>query len=401
MSAFSTISIPSSAPESLFNEQGNAHASGICALSRLSIQNFRSHERVKIEGIGRGTVILTGSNGAGKTNLLESVSMLAPGRGLRHARLQDIQSLAHPKGPGWSVAADLAGPFGMVRIGSGWDLAEERRVFRLNDAPVRAQGQIAELLSMVWLTPQMDGLFAGPASSRRRFLDRLVFGFDPGHAGRVSRYENALSQRAKLLREGRFNPSWLDALELQMAATGVAIAAARRDFVTRLERAVALQKTDGIFPAPVLSVEGVIECSLSERPALEVEESFAATLRAARSVDAGSGGASSGPHRSDLSVFHAGKSMPAERCSTGEQKALLIGLILAHARLIRAERGMSPLLLLDELAAHLDESRRAALFDLLDDLKTQVWMTGADRTLFSAVRNPFLFDIRNGAVEPA
>lgn len=343
-------------------------------------------------------VILTGPNGAGKTNLLEAVSMLAPGRGLRAGRLPEMQGHAHKNGSGWAVAADILGPFGPLRLASGWDAAEDRRIFRINDAPARTQAQVADFLSIVWLTPQMDGLFLGSASARRRFLDRLVFGFDPGHAGRVARYENALSQRAKLLREGAGQAAWFEALEIQMAATGVAIAAARLDFTARLGRAAVAATASEIFPAAHLAVEGWIEAALKTRPALEVEEDFAKTLRAGRQEDQRTGGASMGPHRSDLLVTHAGKSMPADQCSTGEQKALLIGLILAHARLIRAERGAPPVMLLDEVAAHLDESRRGALFEILEDLGAQVWMSGADRVLFKALRDPALFEIGEGGV---
>ncbi|MCB9978068.1 MAG: DNA replication/repair protein RecF [Rhodospirillales bacterium] len=370
----------------------------VSALTRLSVSRFRSHEAVRLDDLHAGSVVLTGPNGAGKTNVLEAVSMLAPGRGLRGARLCDIQSNAHPGGPGWAVAADLIGPFGPVKLASGWDAAEDRRVFRINNAPARTQAQVGDFLSIVWLTPQMDGLFLGSASARRRFLDRLVFGFDPGHAGRVSRYENALSQRAKLLREGGAQAAWFDALEIQMAATGVAIAAARLDFAARLGRAAGVDFSGGVFPTARLAVEGGVESALRTRPALEVEEDFAKALRAGRQEDQRSGGASMGPHRSDLAVTHAGKSMPADQCSTGEQKALLIGLILAHARLIRAERAAPPLILLDEVAAHLDAARRGALFDILATLGAQVWMSGADRSLFSDLKNPALFEIREGIV---
>lgn len=370
----------------------------VSALTRLSVSRFRSHDAARLDDLHAGSVVLTGPNGAGKTNVLEAVSMLAPGRGLRGARLCDIQNTRHPGGPGWAVAADLIGPFGPVKLASGWDAAEDRRVFRINDAPARTQAQVGDFLSIVWLTPQMDGLFLGSASARRRFLDRLVFGFDPGHAGRVSRYENALSQRAKLLREGGAQAAWFDALEIQMAATGVAIAAARLDFAARLGRAAGVDFSGGVFPTARLAVEGGVESALRTRPALEVEEDFAKALRAGRQEDQRSGGASMGPHRSDLAVTHAGKSMPADQCSTGEQKALLIGLILAHARLIRAERGAPPVILLDEVAAHLDESRRGALFDILATLGAQVWMSGADRSLFSDLKNPALFEIREGIV---
>lgn len=391
-----TIGMPSPAP---FPDRKPVPSEArTSVLARLSVQRFRSHEAVRLENLRGGAVVLSGPNGAGKTNLLEAVSMLTPGRGLRGARLADIQNLAHTNGKGWAVTADVLGPFGPVKIASGWNSEEDRRVFHINDTPARTQTHVADFLSIVWLTPQMDGLFSGGASTRRRFLDRLVFGFDPGHAGRVTRYENALSQRAKLLREGGAKPVWLEALELQMAGTGVAIAAARREFAARLGRAAGIEKSEGIFPTALLSIEGAIESALSERPALKVEEDFAAALRATRESDACTGGASVGPHRSDLAVTHAAKAMPAAHCSTGEQKALLIGLILAHAHLIRAERGAPPVMLLDEVAAHLDSPRRIALFGILEGLEAQVWMTGADQSLFEGLCNPALFEIRDGQV---
>lgn len=396
-----SFSVPTAAPLPFDPDSPEDPARGICILTRLSVHRFRSHARARLEGLGAGAVVLTGPNGAGKTNLLEAVSMLAPGRGLRGARLSDMQAREGPGAEGWSVAADVSGPFGPVTLATGWDAAEDRRLCRINDAAVRSQTRAAEFLSLVWLTPRMDGLFVEGASGRRRFLDRLVFGFDPGHAGRVTRYENALSQRARLLRDGGGQPAWLEALELQMAATGVAIAAARLDFTARLVRAIAASGPEGTFPTARLRVEGVLETALATRPALEVEEDFARALRASREADAQSGGASRGAHRSDLAVVHAGKSMPADQCSTGEQKALLIGLILAHARLIRAERGAPPVLLLDEIAAHLDGDRRAALFGILEALGAQVWMTGADAGLFEGVRDPALFALRDGQIVSA
>ncbi|HRC26424.1 MAG TPA: DNA replication/repair protein RecF [Alphaproteobacteria bacterium] len=369
-----------------------------CAIVRLSVSAFRSHARARMEGMGPGAVVLTGPNGAGKTNVLEAVSMLAPGRGLRGARLSEMQHRDHPQGPGWAVAAEISGPFGPVKLGSGWDAAQDRRLLHINDAPARSRTQGADFLSLVWLTPRMDGLFVEGAGARRRFLDRLVFGFDPGHAGRVTRYENALAQRAKLLREGGARPAWLEALELQMAATGVAIAAARLDFAARLGRAAGVDSSHGAFPTARLWVEGALERALEGRPALEVEEDFAAALRTSREADSRTGGAASGPHRSDLAVVHAQKSMAADQCSTGEQKALLIGLILAHARLIRAERGAPPVLLLDEVAAHLDAARRTALFGILDDLGVQAWMTGTEASPFEGLRARTLFALRDGQI---
>ncbi|MBL4805076.1 MAG: DNA replication and repair protein RecF, partial [Alphaproteobacteria bacterium] len=253
----------------------------------------------------------------------------------------------------------------------------------------------------VWLTPQMDRLFLDSSSHRRRFLDRLVFAFDPGHSGRVTRYENAMRQRSKLLQEGAKNngadPSWLKGLESQMAETGVAIAAARLEFVGRLQAAV--KKSDEEhFPQATLKATGTLEELLGNESALSVEEMFAYQLEQSRSRDEITGGAATGPHKSDLQVVYTAKDMPADQCSTGEQKALLIGITLAHARLIVAERGRAPLLLLDEVAAHLDENRRAALYSILKELGGQAWLTGTDKSLFDQIEDGQFFEIKDAQV---
>lgn len=361
------------------------------AVTRLTVTRFRSYVQARLDCDAR-PVVLTGPNGAGKTNLLEAVSFLAPGRGLRRARLSEVERLQPPESdgagdwqtPGWAVAATVAGPRGPVEIGTGRDPAaapdSERRLVRIDGHPAKSQVALAEHVSVVWLTPQMDRLFVEGASGRRRFLDRLVFGFDPGHAGRLTRYENALRERARLLRDGTGDAVWLSALEEQMAATGIAVAAARADTVRRL--AGAAGQGVGPFPAPGLSLTGAVDALLAETPALEAEEALRARLRDARRQDTDSGGAAIGPHRSDLSVTYLAKGMPAELGSTGEQKALLIAIVLANARLMRAETGTAPLLLLDEVAAHLDGGRRTALFDEILAVGSQAWLTGTDAEIF-------------------
>jgi len=359
------------------------------AVTRLTVTRFRSYEAVRLDCDAR-PVVLTGPNGAGKTNLLEAISFLAPGRGLRRAKLSEVErripaTEAAWAGEGWAVAATIETPAGPVEIGTGRDPAagtgSERRLVRIDGHPAKGQIALAEHVAMVWLTPQMDRLFLEGASGRRRFLDRLVFGFDPSHAGRLGRYEHALRERARLLRDGGADPAWLAALEDQMATTGVAVAAARADMVRRLGEAA--RQGVGPFPAPGLSVRGTVDAWLADRPALEAEDMLRRALHDSRRQDAESGGAAIGPHRSDLDVTYLAKDMPAELGSTGEQKALLIAIVLANARLMRAEVGTAPLLLLDEVAAHLDEGRRSALFSEILATGGQAWLTGTDADIFA------------------
>lgn len=353
-------------------------------VSTLKLSQFRCYAQARLDGLCSGLIVLAGVNGAGKTNILEAVSLLSPGRGLRTARPQEIQRIGEIA-QGWAVAADVIGAGGETKIGTGLDAQSDKRIVRINGVSAKTQAALADYVSCVWLTPQMDRLFMDSSRERRRFLDRMVFAFDPGHSGRVSRYDNAMSQRARLLKEGRADPVWLDGLEAQMAQTGVAIAAARLDFTARLGR-VCEKEDHAYFPLARLRAGGTIEELLTSAPAIEVEDMFRYQLKQTRAKDAVSGGAATGPHKGDLIVYMAEKQMPADQCSTGEQKALLIGLVLAHARLIAAERGAPPILLLDEVAAHLDERRRGALYEILQDLGGQVWLTGTEEGLFTSIR---------------
>ncbi|HEY8191463.1 MAG TPA: DNA replication/repair protein RecF [Alphaproteobacteria bacterium] len=364
-------------------------------IASLHLTNFRSYESAAIDSLPQGPVVLYGPNGAGKTNILEALSLLTPGRGLRGAKVGEIQR-CYMGGEAWAVSVSAETPYGAIKIGTGRDPQTDKRIIRIN-GETATQAALAEYLSVVWLTPQMDRLFIDSAGTRRRFLDRLAFAFDPGHAGRVTRYENAMAQRSKLLKENRMpDPMWLDGLETTMAETGVAIAAARLDFTRRLQSACD-RAEDNLFPRTRLALRGTIDELLANASALEVEDMFKYQLKQTRAQDAVSGGAATGPHKSDLAVRFAAKDMPADQCSTGEQKSLLIGIILAHARLIAAERGAPPVLLLDEVAAHLDENRRAGLYSILLAMKAQVWLTGTDRGLFTALRNDALrFEINNG-----
>ncbi|MDR3500775.1 MAG: DNA replication/repair protein RecF [Parvibaculum sp.] len=358
------------------------------SLSRLVVTDFRSYTRAELLLDGR-PVVLTGENGAGKTNLLEAVSLLSPGRGLRGAAYVEI---AREGGAGgWAVAATLETGEGPVRLGTGLEPETEdrasttsrSRAVRIDGAPASGAGALAQHLRIVWLTPAMDRLFLEGASERRRFLDRLVMGFDPAHGTRVNAYERSLRERNRLLAEEKMDPSWLGGLEEQMAAHGVAVAAARVDTLARLRGAIEAA-SEAHFPRADLALEGTLETALATAPAVDVEDAFRKRLAAARARDAAAGRSLEGPHRSDLLVRHVAKDREARLCSTGEQKALLIGIVLANARLLSA-RGHPPLLLLDEIAAHLDEQRRGALFDEIIGLNLQAFMTGTDPALFEAM----------------
>ena len=362
------------------------------ALRRIVLADFRAYRRAELSVPAR-PVVLYGPNGAGKTNMLEAISFLAPGRGLRRARLAEIErrrAAGEAAGPGWAVFASLDSPAGERSIGTGRDPdrapedeASDRRVVRIDGAAAKGQSALAELVHLLWLTPEMDRLFDGGGSERRRFLDRIVLGFVPDHARNLAGYEHAMRERNRLLKEGRMDETWLGALELSMAETGVAVAAARRQVVGRL--AIAADSALGPFPIPDLALAGETEAGLAVGPALAAEDALRRRLAESRRADAEAGRALAGPHRSDLVVHHRAKAMPAALCSTGEQKALLVALILAAARLLKLQRGAAPLLLLDEIAAHLDAERRAALFDEIDALGAQAWMTGTDAQLVAAL----------------
>ncbi|MCR9256648.1 MAG: DNA replication/repair protein RecF [Alphaproteobacteria bacterium] len=364
---------------------GARHGGAPLALSRLTVTDFRCYGRARLDldtGLDGGMVILTGPNGAGKTNLLEAVSLLTPGKGLRGARSQEIARSAG--GGGWGVAAEIDPGDGVpVGLGTGVEPGGERRAVRV-DGENASQADLARYLAAVWLTPQMDRLFLDGPGGRRRFFDRLVYGFDTSHAGRVLQYEKALRERSRLLREGQGDAVWLGALETQMAERGVAIAAARRELIRRLN--AALVGRGGPFPVPHLALTGELEGWLDDgMKAADVEDRLIESLAGSRAADAETGGASAGPHRSDVSVTHVAKQVPAAIASTGEQKALLISIVIAQAELAVAEQGRCPVLLLDEISAHLDEDRRAHLYAALKALGGQVWMTGTDLSLFEAL----------------
>lgn len=370
------------------------------SLSRLVVTDFRSYARAEVALDGR-PVVLTGENGAGKTNLLEAISLLSPGRGLRGAAYAEIARDAGQGG--WAVAATLEAEHGPVRIGTGIEpgapVSSRSRTVRIDGEPA-GPSALAELVRIVWLSPAMDRLFVEGASERRRFFDRLVMGFDPAHGTRAAAYDRALRERARLLADEVADDAWLSGLEGQMAEHGVALAAARLEIMARLRGALDVAP-EGPFPRAQVALEGSLEAALADAAAVDVEDAFRARLADARGRDAAAGRALEGPHRSDLLVRHAAKDREARQCSTGEQKALLIGIVLANARLLSA-MGRPPLLLLDEIAAHLDGGRRAALFDEIVSLDLQAFMTGTDPSLFETLgERAQTFRVEHGKLEPA
>lgn len=367
-------------------------APALLAVRQLRLTDFRNYRQLRLD-CGTEPVVLVGDNGAGKTNLLEALSFLAPGRGLRRARLDEVCRRSRTEDPpasGWAVAATLDTPDGRMAIGTGLEAARNegslpRRTVRIDGRPVPSQTALGRHVAAVWLTPQLDRLFLDGASERRRFLDRLVTALHPEHAGDVAAYENALRQRARLLGEGSRDPHWFTALEDTMARHGVALAAARADTVHRLDAAARLGV--GPFPRASLAMAGEVDGWVATMAALDAEDRLRGELAASRLRDAEAGTTSCGPHRSDLSVRHLDLDLPAAEGSTGQQKAVLVSIALAHARLVALSRGRPPLLLLDEIAAHLDQERRVALFDEVLALGIQSWMTGTDADLFKPLRS--------------
>jgi DNA replication and repair protein RecF len=375
-------------------------------IERLALTDFRNHRSLTLRLDGR-PIVLTGPNGAGKTNILEAVSLLAPGRGLRRAQYAEI---ARTDGGGaWAAAATVRTRQGSTDIGTGIkgsDAGERAgRIVRIDGVDRTGSGALAGLVEIVWLTPAMDGLFSGPGAERRGFLDRLIVCFDPAYRARVSQFERAMRQRARLLEDGVIDNARFEGLEMIMAESGVAVAAARAEAVTALRAMIEGRRQRSIasaFPWADIRLEGTLEEDLAQRPAVDVEDAYLEALRAGRERDRAAGRALTGPHRSDLVVAHGPKSMPAPRCSTGEQKALLVGLVLAQAALVKQRRdGAAPILLLDEIAAHLDALRREGLFAELLDLGSQAWMTGTDRSPFSGLMNDAQFiAVGEAATEP-
>ncbi len=372
-------------------------------LRRLSLANFRSYHAAQVELTAAGPVVLTGANGAGKTNLIEAISLLAPGRGLRRATFEE---LAFAEGDGsWAASAEIEGMLGLATLGTGIEPpagegATSSRQCRIDREAASSAAAFADHLRVVWLTPAMDRLFNGPASERRRFLDRLVLAVDASHSSRVAALERSLRSRNRLLEGPQSDPHWLDAVEHETAEVAVAVAAARAETVTRLSGALeAARDTAPEFPLAEVALDGWMEQLLPRRSATEIEDRYRTLLKDNRARDAAAGRTLDGPHLSDLTVRYAAKGVAAADASTGEQKALLIRLVLAHSSLIKDMTGYAPVLLLDEVIAHLDPKRRAALYDALANLGAQVWMTGADPAAFGdIVDRAQIFEVRNGTV---
>jgi DNA replication and repair protein RecF len=371
-------------------------------IQRLSLTNFRSYRAAQI-AIGDGPVVLVGPNGAGKTNLIEAVSFLAPGRGLRRATLDEV---AFSEGDGsWAVSAEIEGALGLATLGTGIAAPHEgetatARLYRIDREPANSAADFADHLRIVWLTPAMDGLFSGPASERRRFLDRLVLAVDASHSSRVSALERSLRSRNRLLEDVRPDPHWLDAVEHETAELAVAVAALRAETAGRLKTALAAGRGAATaFPFAEIALQGWIEEASLSMPASEIEGRYRERLKENRPRDAAAGRTLDGPHLTDLQVTYGPKNIPAADASTGEQKAILIRLVLAHSALLTDMTGHGPLLLLDEVAAHLDPSRRSALYDALSDLGVQVFMTGADPLAFAEIAGRAqVFEVTPGEV---
>jgi len=370
-------------------------------LHRLTLTHFRNYRAASLAPRG-DQIVLVGPNGAGKTNCLEAISFLSAGRGLRRATLDDV---ADNQGDGsWAVSAEVEGALGLATLGTGIERAPDSdtpssRRCRIDREPVPSATAFGEHLRMVWLTPAMDGLFTGAASERRRFFDRLVLAIDSEHSSRVSALERALRSRNRLLEVRNYDDHWCDAIERETAELAVAVAAMRGQTLARLDAMLQARSAASAFPSGRISLDGWMENALLHEPATAVEDRYRAILRETRARDAAAGRTLDGPHLTDFQVVYAPKNMPARDASTGEQKALLIGLVLAHANLVADMTRIIPLLLLDEVVAHLDPGRRAALFDELARLGSQVWMTGADPQAFAAIGpSADIFEVDNGAM---
>ncbi|HKO71376.1 MAG TPA: DNA replication/repair protein RecF [Bradyrhizobium sp.] len=370
-------------------------------IHRLTLTHFRNYRAASLETHGQ-MVVLVGPNGAGKTNCLEAISFLSPGRGLRRATLEDV---GDNQGDGsWAVSAEVEGALGLATLGTGVEPpgndgpASSRRC-RIDREPVNSASAFGDHLRMVWLTPSMDGLFLGGASERRRFFDRLVLAIDSEHSSRVAALDRSLRSRNRLLEVRNYDDHWCDAIERETAELAVAVATTRAHAAAKLSGTLLERSHASAFPSAQLALDGWMENALLTEPATSVEDRYRQILRDSRARDAAAGRTLDGPHLTDLQVIYAPKEIPAREASTGEQKALLIGLVLAHANLVAEMTGLTPLLLLDEVVAHLDPSRRAVLFGELAELGAQVWMTGADPATFSEVGTTGeIFDVNSGQI---
>ena len=392
----------------------NSQKSGVL---RLTLTDFRNYPHLRINA-HLGPIIITGENGTGKTNILEAISFLAPGRGLRAAKLSDIRRITPALVPdeymptelgmvNWAVSATVQKGDDTVEIGTAVEksLREseddtrsfDKRIVKINGQKSSSQTELGRHISAIWITPQMDRLFRGGSQPRRSFLDRLVYAFDLEHAKRTANFEHLYKEWYRLLKDGRTDDHWLSTLEENMAALGVAIAAARREQTARLNTFIA-NEPDDVFPGVVMELDGCVEKWLDSMPAVEAEDRYASLLKKQRqsilyndNID--------GVNRTDFKVYYRKKNMPAELCSTGEQKSLLISIILAQSRCQTLHKGFAPVLLLDEVAAHLDDLKREALLEKIRDLGVQAWITATNPELFDSLRGDALFfEVKNNTV---
>lgn len=350
-------------------------------VTALALSNFRNYTFARVE-VTALPVVITGSNGTGKTNILEAISLLTPGRGIRRAKVPELDNMYNALP--WAINAEIMGIHGPTTIGTGKDTdGSDKRIVKIDGKVARTQTDLGKLFTVLWLTPQMDTLFIEGNSARRNFIDRLVFSFDSEHATRVNAYEQVMRERNRLLENGTRDQTWFSALEHKMAEHGIAIAVARSHTIDHLNNAMALAGHS--FPKAHITLSGVVEDALKEGTALQAENRFRELLAANRGQDAGAGRALLGTHRTQMEVVHNEKNQPAEYCSTGEQKAVLISIILAQARAGGRWHGNVPVMLLDEVVTHLDATRRQALFDEIIDIGAQAWLTGTDRDVFEGL----------------
>lgn len=386
------------APESIKEPIEKAKKAHLLFVESIFLNSFRNYDSARIE-VSSAPVVLTGHNGAGKTNMLEAISLLMPGRGLRRAKLSEIDKQSN--GQPWAVAANIHGMQGEVMIGTGRDpdLAQQadKRIIKIDGQIIRSQGELSRHMVLLWLTPQMEQLFLEGASSGRKFLDRLVYGFDAEHAARINRYEKAMRERNRLLQQNG-DAVWLDAVEQKMIEEAAAIAQARLYAINHINHVIMGSKLS--FPKAEISVLGAIEQMFEQgKSALEAEDSFRSILMENRYQDSQTGRTSAGIHRSELKVTHCERKMPAQQCSTGEQKAILLTIILAQARASAIWKGIIPVILLDEVIAHLDSTRKLELFEEICQIGAQTWMSGVDANLFADLQGKSQrFQVEDGRI---
>lgn len=372
-------------------------------ITRLTLNNFRNYDFLRIN-TDLSSVVITGENGVGKTNILEAISFLTPGRGMRSSKLSDVRKIGSLGQP-WAISATISHNEEEFELGTGVEATPletdsrtyEKRIVKIDNDKISSQMELGKYISAIWLTPQMDRLFRGGSAPRRSFLDRLVYAFDIEHAKRTSTFEHLSKEWAQILKTQKHDDTWLNSIEENMAGIGVAIAAARREQIARLNSFIE-KEPDDIFPNVSLELDGTIERMLDDMPAIDVEDQYRGMLKKMRQnviynvpID--------GVSRTDFKLYYKEKNMPAELCSTGEQKSLLIGVILAQTKCQSIYKGFSPILLLDEVASHLDEIKREALLEKIKDMNLQTWITSTDADLFASMKNEAQFlTIKDGKV---